>query len=191
VFHRLIEKAKSKLTGIALSYLEWAAVGVPFLLALGFALAAVHAMLIEHFGRVVANWAMAGGLAAIGACGGLVLKVAEQRDAAPEGSHAGIFPSSFSGAPSSLIHAAPAALNLVSGLWTKPSRMGRLARECAPLLALAGLITLLMWPKLPEGVTRDDEPDTHLPDQEGLGVPSGHTAVMRVAAQKLLTDPLF
>jgi hypothetical protein len=193
VFRTLINKAKSKLTGIALSYLQWAAVGVPFILAVGFALAAIHAMLIEHFGRVVANWAMAGGLAAIGAGGALAVKLWEEHDAtAEDDSHAGIFPPLSPAAPSGLIQAVPIALNLVSGFPAKSSRMGRLAREHAPLLAFAGLITLLFWPTPIERSTEpNEERDRHPLDEENIGVPAAPTLAMRIASQKLLADPLF
>jgi hypothetical protein len=193
VFRSLFNKVKSKLTGIVLSYVEWAAVGVPFIVAMGFALAAIHAMLIEEWGRVVANWAMAGGLAAIGAGGALAVKLWEQHDlAAEDDSHAGIFPSLSPAAPSTLIHAVPIALNLVSRFPTKASRMGRLAREHAPLLAFAGLITLLFWPTPIEHSTEpNEERDRHPLDEERIGVPAAPTLAMRVASQKLLADPLF
>lgn len=193
MFRGLINKAKSKLTGIVLSYVEWAAVGVPFMLALGFALAAIHAMLIEHFGGMVANWAMAGGLAGIGAAGALAVKLSEQHDAVPEDdSHPSMLASLSAAAPQGLMHVAPAALALVSGLSTKPSRMGRLAREHAPLLALAGLVTLLFWPTPIERSTEpNEERDGHPLDEEGIGVPAAPTLAMRVASQKLLADPLF
>jgi hypothetical protein len=193
VFRTLINKAKSKLTGFALSYLEWAAVGVPFILAVGFALAAIHAMLIEHFGRVVANWAMAGGLVAIGAGGALALKASEKHWTAAEGDSHPSMLSSLSPAPASgLIHAVPIALNLVSGLWTKPSRLGRLARGHAPLLAFGALIALLFWPTPIERSTEPNEDrDRHLPDEDKIGAPAAPSLAMRVAAQKLLADPLF
>jgi hypothetical protein len=35
---------------------------VPFLIALGFALAAITAMLIQHFGHVAGYWLMAGSM---------------------------------------------------------------------------------------------------------------------------------
>ena len=39
---------------------------MPFIIALGFALAAITVMLVERFGHVMAYWMVAGGLAAIG-----------------------------------------------------------------------------------------------------------------------------
>lgn len=193
MFRTLINKAKSKLTGIALSYLEWAAVGVPFILAVGFALAALHAMLMEHFGRVVANWAMAGGFVAIGAGGALALKVSEKHWTAAEAdSHSSMLSTLSPAPPAGLIHAVPTALNLVSGLWTKPSRLGRLARGQAPLLAFSALIALLFWPTSIERSTEpSEEGDGHLPDQKKIGALAAPSLAMRVAAQRLLADPLF
>ena len=39
---------------------------IPFVIALGFGIAAVSVMLVQRFGHVTAYWIMAGGLGAIG-----------------------------------------------------------------------------------------------------------------------------
>lgn len=56
----LINQAKLAASDLALKYLARASVAVPFVIALGFALAAVTVMLVERFGQVMAYWMVAG-----------------------------------------------------------------------------------------------------------------------------------
>jgi hypothetical protein len=65
VFRGLVNDAKAALSSLALQYLARASVAVPFLISLGFALAAITLMLIERFGPVTAYWVMAGALALV------------------------------------------------------------------------------------------------------------------------------
>ena len=48
---------------------------VPFIIAFGFALAAIAVMLVERFGHVAGYWMMAGGLATIGVIAWIVVSV--------------------------------------------------------------------------------------------------------------------
>ena len=57
-----------------------ASVAVPFIIALGFALAAITVMLVERFGHVMAYWMVAGGLAAIGIVAAAAVSVKEQEE---------------------------------------------------------------------------------------------------------------
>jgi hypothetical protein len=57
-----------------------ASVAVPFVIALGFAIAAVSMMLVERFGQVMAYWMVAGGLALIGVVAGIVVSFKEQQE---------------------------------------------------------------------------------------------------------------
>jgi hypothetical protein len=56
VFAGLINQAKSAVTSLSLKYVARASVAVPFVIALGFALAAITVMLVERFGQVMAYW---------------------------------------------------------------------------------------------------------------------------------------
>jgi hypothetical protein len=49
---------------------------------------------------------------------------------------------------------------------------------------------LLFWPTPIEHSTEPNE-ERHPLDEERIGVPAAPTLAMRVAAQKLLADPLF
>jgi hypothetical protein len=80
VFAGLINQAKSAASGLILKYLARASVAVPFVVALGFAVAAVTVMLVERFGQVTAYWMVAGGLAAIGLVAAMVVSVKEQEE---------------------------------------------------------------------------------------------------------------
>jgi hypothetical protein len=61
-----MNQAKAAVSGLVLKYVARASVAIPFVIALGFALAAVAVMLVERFGHLTGYWIMAGGLAAIG-----------------------------------------------------------------------------------------------------------------------------
>jgi hypothetical protein len=80
VFAGLINQAKSAVSRVVLQYAARACVAVPFVIALGFALAAVAVMLVERFGHIAGYWMMAGGLAAIGVIGWIVVSVKEHEE---------------------------------------------------------------------------------------------------------------
>jgi hypothetical protein len=80
MFAGVINQAKAAASGLLLKYLARASVAVPFLIALGFALAAVTVMLVERFGQVTAYWLLAGGLAAIGTVAAMAVSVKEQEE---------------------------------------------------------------------------------------------------------------
>jgi predicted naringenin-chalcone synthase len=60
-----MNQAKDAVSGLVLKYVARASVAIPFVIALGFAIAAVSVMLVQRFGHVAAYSMMAGGLAAI------------------------------------------------------------------------------------------------------------------------------
>jgi hypothetical protein len=80
VFAGLINQAKSAASGLVLKYLARASVAVPFVVALGFAVAAITVMLVDRFGQITAYWMLAGGLAAIGLVAAMVVSVKEQEE---------------------------------------------------------------------------------------------------------------
>jgi hypothetical protein len=65
---------------LVLRYGARASVAIPFVIALGFALAALTVILVQAFGQVTAYWLMAGGLAAIGAVAVIGVSVKEHED---------------------------------------------------------------------------------------------------------------
>ena len=80
MFAGLINQAKSAASHLVLKYLARASVAVPFVIAAGFALAAVTVMLVERFGHVMAYWLVAGGLAVIGVIASIVVSVKEHEE---------------------------------------------------------------------------------------------------------------
>ena len=80
MFAGLINQVKSAASDLVLQYLARASVAVPFVIALGFALAAVTVMLVERFGQVIAYWMVAGGLAIIGVVAAAAVSVKEQEE---------------------------------------------------------------------------------------------------------------
>jgi hypothetical protein len=72
MFAGLINQAKTAVSGLVLKYVARASVVIPFIVALGFAVAAIAAMLVQHFGHVAGYWIMAGGLAGVGIIAAIV-----------------------------------------------------------------------------------------------------------------------
>jgi hypothetical protein len=50
-----MNQAKTAVSGLVLKYVARASVAIPFVIALGFALAAIAVMLVQYFGHVQAN----------------------------------------------------------------------------------------------------------------------------------------
>jgi hypothetical protein len=84
VFAGLINQAKSAASHLVLKYVARASVAVPFVIAAGFALAAITVMLAERFGHVIAYWLVAGGLALIGVIASIVVSVKEREEESAE-----------------------------------------------------------------------------------------------------------
>ena len=72
MFQGLINNAKSAVSGLVLKYVARASVAVPFVIALGFALAAITVMLVNRFGQITAYWIIAGGLALVGVLAAII-----------------------------------------------------------------------------------------------------------------------
>ena len=77
-FRGLINDAKSAVGNLVLKYFTRAAVAVSFLIAIGFAVAAIASMLVERFGAVTGYWIVAGGMTAIGIIAAHAVSVREQ-----------------------------------------------------------------------------------------------------------------
>jgi hypothetical protein len=84
VFAGLINQAKGALAGLVLKYVARASVAIPFVFALGFALAALSMMLVQRFGYVTGYWTMAAGLAVIGTIAALIVSMKEHEEEVAE-----------------------------------------------------------------------------------------------------------
>ena len=80
MFAGLINQAKGAASRLVLRYLARASVAIPFVIALGFALAAVSVMLVQRFGYVFGCWIMAGALALIGVIATIAVSITEQEE---------------------------------------------------------------------------------------------------------------
>jgi hypothetical protein len=126
-------------------------VAVPFLIALGFAIAAIAVMLVDRFGHVTAYWIMAGGLGALGVLAAIVVSVKEHEEQkAEEKAQQGDTQEVVSDATAQAIVQAPVAL--LGALFTTPGgatsafRVARLLGRNLPLVLLLVMIGALFWP---------------------------------------------
>ena len=165
MFKGLIDDAKSAAASFVGIYLARVSVAVPFLVALGFATAAIALELTERFGARNALWLLGGGFCVIGLLAAFAVTMKEQQqeiEAAEEQqrSEGGIgeitaaaasqaatqLPAALLGllmqSPSSL--SGLTSLSGLSGLSNLP--IGRTISRHMPLLLLLLLVALLFWP---------------------------------------------
>ena len=151
MFRRLINQVKNAVTGLVLTYVARASVAVPFVIAFGFTVAAITAMLVERFGAMTAYWMMAGGLAAVGAIAAVAVSYKEHHDEVGEeqpeaaGTRDGV-----KNATSQALTQTPLALlgtifALPGGAQTALKAARVLGRHW-PLVALAGLLGFAVLP---------------------------------------------
>jgi hypothetical protein len=151
VFAGLINQAKSAASHLVLRYVARASVAIPFVIAAGFALAAITMMLVERFGHVIAYWLVAGGLAVIGLVASLVVTVKEHEEEVAEQEAAKTDTEEVvSEATAQALVQTPIAL--IGGLMTMPGgaagalSAARLLGRNWPLVLLLVVIGGLFWP---------------------------------------------
>jgi uncharacterized membrane protein len=165
MFAAVMKYAKSAAGSVIAKYATRISVAVPFVVALGFATAAITLMLVERFGAVTAYWIVAAGFTVAGLLAILAVVVkeqeeevaeaaAEQSDAADAASEAALQ------APMALLatfFATPAGASSAVGL------ARRLVGRNLPLLVLLAIMALLLlWPSEEESV------DSGLPATEPI-----------------------
>jgi hypothetical protein len=168
VFAGLINQAKSAASHLVLKYVARASVAVPFVIAAGFALAAVTVMLVERFGHVTAYWLVAGGLALIGVVASIVVSVREhEEEVAEQQSEKTDTGEVVSDATAQALAQAPVAL--LGTLMTMPGGAAgalgaaRLLGRNWPLVLLLVLIGGLFWPT-PEAAAEEDVAEERKPN---------------------------
>jgi hypothetical protein len=147
----LINDAKSAAGSLIAKYLARASVAVPFVIAIGFAIAAITYMLVERFGTIAACWLVAGGFTSIGLVATLLVKVKEhEEEIADEQAESADTANVASGAAAQAALQAPLAL--AGALFSTPLAPGALAGGAKvvarnlPLVVLLALIAFLFWP---------------------------------------------
>jgi hypothetical protein len=163
VFAGLINQAKSAASHLILKYVARASVAVPFIIAAGFALAAITVMLVDRFGHVMAYWLVAGGLALIGVIASIVVSVKEhEQEVAEQQATKTDTEEVVSDATAQALVQTPIAV--LSALMTLPGGSAgalsvvRLLARNFPLVLLLVMIGMLFWPTK-EGERLQDEHD--------------------------------
>ncbi|TMJ70192.1 MAG: hypothetical protein E6G91_14985 [Alphaproteobacteria bacterium] len=151
MFAGLINDAKAAVSHLVLRYVARASVAIPFVLALGFAVAAIAVMLVERFGHVTGYWIMAGGLAAIGIGAAIAVSVKEhEEEAADQKAEQADTGEVVSDATAEAMLQAPLAL--LGALFSAPGgaagafKIARVLGRNFPLVLLLVMIGALFWP---------------------------------------------
>ena len=147
MFRGLINDAKSAASSLVLKYVARASVAVPFVIALGFALAALAAWLVTNYGYVTGYLLMAGGLAAIGVIAALVVSFKEHEEevadeAAEEADTSNVATEVASQAPLALL----GALFTMPGGASSALKVAQILGRNFPLVLLLVLTGALFWP---------------------------------------------
>jgi hypothetical protein len=189
MFRGLLNDAKSAMGSVLAKYLARASVAVPFLIAAGFAIAAITIMLVDRYGQVTAYWIMAAALALIGAMASLVVSVKEQEEEAAEEAAAETADTTAASATAAVAEAAAqnpmALLTMLSALPMGPASLVpalRLLARNLPLVVLLAAITFVLWPsekaeaeqqtaagESPEGSETAAAPSTGHPEEHAAG----------------------
>jgi len=151
VFTGLINNAKAAVSGLLLKYVARASVAIPFVIALGFGLAAITLTLVERFGHVIAYWMMAGGLALIGVIAAIAVSVKEnEEEAAEKQAEEADTNQVVSDATAQALRQAPLAV--LGALFSAPGgattavKVSQIIARNWPLALLLVLIGALFWP---------------------------------------------
>jgi hypothetical protein len=172
VLRALINDAKTAAGAVIGKYAIRASVAVPFLVAAGFATAALTLLLTERFGALVAYGLMAGGFAAIGLIASLVVTVKEQEEEVAD-TQAKQADTAEVATDAATQAAVQLPLALLGTLMTTPLGPGaaaggaKLVLRNLPLVLFLALIGLLFWPSQPaaaDGATSEAEGDQPLHD---------------------------
>jgi hypothetical protein len=169
MFRGLINDAKSAAGSVIGKYLARASVAVPFLVAFGFATAAVSLMLVERFGAITGYWMVAGGFTAIGLIATLLVTVKEQEEEMAEKKAEQADTAGVAG-EAAVQAAAQAPLALLGALFASPMGPSTLASGAKlvarniPLIVLAALIAMLFWPQGEDDAAQEAAVDAGKPN---------------------------
>jgi hypothetical protein len=178
----LIKDARLAAVSLLDRYLARASVAVPFIVALGFATAALSLDLAARFGASNAFWIMAAGFCTIGIIAGVVVSqretaAAEAAQQGEEGDQSGLGELGEMATEAATHAAGRLPLGLLAPLFANPaasvSTVARLVGRNLPLVVLVVLIVLLfsLTDKSPgeadeNSETTPDNRDTAAPEQD-------------------------
>lgn len=168
MFRGLINDAKSAASSLVVRYLARASVAVPFVIAFGFAVAAVTLMLVERYGPIAAYWMVAAGFTIFGVLAAIFVSMKQHQEdkadaVAKERDTQTVATDSMAQA------AVQMPLALLGTLATTPGAIALLGGGAktlgrnVPLVALLATIAFILWPSGPpiaeEAVDPDARPD--------------------------------
>jgi hypothetical protein len=164
MFRGLINDAKTAAGSLVGKYLVRASVAVPFLVAIGFAVAAITLLLVETFGAITAYLMVAGGFTLVGLVAAVAVTVKEQEvEVADSQAAAGDTASVATDAAAQA--AAQAPLAMLGALFATPAGPAMLAGGVKmlgrniPLVVLLALLGMLFWPSEPQAEAEDADSD--------------------------------
>jgi hypothetical protein len=152
VLQGLVNDVKSAAASFIGGYLARASVAVPFVVAGGFATAALALELTARFGATSAFWMLAAGFSALGVMTGLVVTMREREAAVAEeeASEGGLAELGDIATEAATQAAGRLPLGLLAPLLANPSTSAlaavRLIGRNMPLVLLLAFIVLLFWP---------------------------------------------
>jgi hypothetical protein len=146
-----MNQAKAAVSGVVLKYVARASVAIPFVIALGFALAAITVMLVQYFGHVAGYWIMAGGLAATGVIAAIAVSVKEHEEEvaeqkADDADTQGVVSDATAQAITQVPLALLGTLFSISGGATTELKAARALGRNLPLVLLLVMLGALFWP---------------------------------------------
>ena len=163
----LVNHVKSAAASFVGQYLARASVAVPFIVAFGFATAALGLELTARFGATTAFWVLAAGFCGLGILAALVVTMREREAAAAEeqAEESGLAELGDMASEAAAQAAGRLPLGLLAPLLASPSTSAlaavRLLGRNLPLVLLVALIVLLLWPteeSAAEGETAAEAP---------------------------------
>jgi len=165
MFRGLINDAKSAAGSLLAKYLARASVAVPFVIALGFATAAITIMLVDRFGAITAYWIVAFGFTVVGLLATLIVTVKEQDEETIEKQVESQDTASVA-ADAAAQAAVQAPMALLGALLATPfgpnvlAGGAKMVARNIPLVVLLTLVAFLFWPSEP--VADGDEPEVEV-----------------------------
>jgi hypothetical protein len=169
MFRGLINDAKSAAGSLINKYLARASVVIPFIIAVGFATAAVTFMLADRYGSIVACWIVTGAFTAIGLVATLVVSLKEHEEEVAE-AEAEAKDTAGVASDAAAQAAVQVPIALLGSFLTTPGGAGtlagglKLAARNIPLVVLLVLIVMLFWPTEPKAEDAEVEADVGAPE---------------------------
>ena len=187
MFRGIINDAKLATAAVAARYATRVTIAVPFLIAVGFATAAITLVLADRFGARDAYLIVAGAYCAIGVIAVLIVRATEREEMAADGAAAQTDTADVA-ADTAAAAAAQIPLALLGALFSSgagPSSVrgaGRMVGRHLPLVLLGAAVALLFWPKshseagIDEGIDQGLDPLRSKPNGAGHSPHSHETA---------------